>query len=484
MSESTQPLYTEKDIYDLVKHFQGDALDAEKQVKEYLSLHGKDKLEKDSVPSRPRFDQRLYENGPFTLFNDEVYSSMASGGSALMQWLPVGTIKSRVSHVQHLNWVAPEGFDGSTQTYPEWLASNGIIDECGYGPSTSWSGFTWQHTGGSFSWTTGTMKPYEDGGIRYYEQQNAYMLRGVNNGMRIDNDKDFAISRILYSSEQHLDYVLHYGDLSNSNMEWDGLDQIIRPGYVPSRAISGTPSWAEPIVANGAGLSVSQVLTAIRIAVRRIVGRAMDRNWGINAGDMVVYMSRTMWDNLAEHVAAGAAHKYTNTYGFEGKMNFDVFDRRYREARQGGAYGHGTLILDGGIAVPVICSSSMGDNSTSGGNASVTGDIYILTRRAGGMDLLQQQFLDWTNLDYPAIGENQIAIQGGLLRTGYVQESNKCYYYYAEMQGRVSSFMQPMQARIMNVTVPTLGESENESSAFFMQDFYGKQPSGILTPTF
>lgn len=438
---------------------------------------------KDTVPSRPLYGSRIFENGPFSLIDNDLFSNIASGGSAIMRWIPTATMRSRRSHVAHLDWVAPEGYLGDT-TYPEYLA--GIsIGECGYGPSTVWSGFSYQMSSGSFSWTTTSMRPYEDGGLHYYEEMPVYAVRGENLNMPvISSDAEWAIARVIHIMETHLDFVLKHGDRANSEMEFDGLDVIVRPGFVASHIYgTGTPTWADPVFFNGAALNdAGTLLRKIRAIIRLIRKRARDRNWTLAPSDMVLYMGTTMWDQLSEFVAMGAAFQYTNTYGFTGEQSFRDFRAEYRETRQGGV-GFGTIDIDG-TPVPVLTDSNLGAGTTldtgSGGVDAITGDIYILTRRAGGMSFLMQEYLDWGDLDYPAKNrENHFLLQGGLVRSGWVEESNKCYYYYGEMVGRLICTMLPMQGRLTNVTIPVLDVLEHEAAAFWNPDFYAFRAQGV-----
>ena len=450
-------------------------------------------IRKDSMPAegRPLYDGRMHENGPFGYIDQEITSHVVSGGSPLMQWIPSRNIKDRFNHVAHLDFIAPEGFTGE-ESYPAWLRSI-EIGECGYGPSTAWSGFAYQQPGGSFSWSTSMMKTYEDSGIKYYEEQPIRRLRGSMAGMPIATDKEWAVARILFAMETHLDYVLKHGDRQNSDMEWDGLDQIIRTGYVASRIYgSGTPGWADPIVVNGATMTTAgTVLQSIRALIRRILNRIRARNWSLSQGDLVVVMPQTMWDNLAEFIAAGGMHNYTGaTFGFAGEMNVADFERRLSATKTGGL-GFGTLNVDG-MDIPVMTDTNMGANSqfNPGGGAvdAITGDIFILTRRAGGMTFLEQQYVDWNTLDYPAINEDKFALQNGIVRAGWVTEANKCYYYYGEMAGRMVCTMLPLQARINNVSIPTLDSLEMEGGAFYTKDFYafngsqGGEGSVLLNP--
>lgn len=462
-------LYSEQDLYQIMEKSGIDAASRQSVVR-----YVQDTSRKDAMPVAGRVPgHRMYEDGPFSQLEDEITSLYIDGGSPLMNWLPSRKITSRFERVSHLEWIAPEGYDGS-HPYPDWLASLTIPD-CGYGPSTSWSGFTYQQTGGQFSFTTGMMKPWEDGGSRYYEDSPIYQMRGPNR-QDISDDKEWAVARVLLVMQQHLDYVLKHGQRANSNMEWDGLLEQIQPGYVQARVIgSGIPHWADPVYTNGAVLTtIMGLLQTIRYTVRRLRNRAGDRQWSIQMGDMVVLMPSVFWDIIAETVAAGGMYAYTNTPGFNGQMTFREFREELRSIKSGGL-GFGTMDVDGDL-IPILTDRNMGYNVTIDDTVDVpgyVGDVMVLTRRAGGMTLLEQQYVDWTQLDYPAINEEQFALQQGQVRAGWITESNKCFYYYAEMAGRVVVRMMPLQAAITNVmlALPN-GMAANEGGMFWNPDFY------------
>lgn len=454
-------------ISELLKSTGGDVVNTD-GIARYL---------KDTMPAGGRATSGfLYEgNSPFGLIATDPISQVVTGGSPLINWLPSRYINDRFEYISHLEWVAPEGFDGS-QTYAEWLATI-ELDECAGGPATDWSGFQYQIEGGRFRWQTKMMTPYKDGGTKYYEGQPIYTLRGSNIGQPLASDREWAIARLFLAMQQHYDYVAAYGDRANSNMEWDGLDTILRAGYVQNHRVgSGVPHWADPIIVNGIAISdVAGALVAVRQVVRRILKRIRVRNWQLVPGDMVIRMPGALWDNIAEHVAAGAMYKFTNEYNFDGKMDFPAFVAEYNRVRTGGL-GWGNITVDG-TQIPVMADDTMGMNVTidPGGDDTpgIAGDIQVLTRRVNGMVLLEQQFTDFTKLNYPTNGlENIVQMPQGHVRAGWVTEANACFYYYAEMAGRIASYMQPMQGVIRNIVVPTLGENENESGAFYSPDFY------------
>jgi hypothetical protein len=479
--EQVSPVFTVEQVTAIMKHL-GVPVENLGSVTGQMASHRKDTM---PAEGRPALAGRLYDNGPFGLAVNDVISSVVTGGGPLMNWLPSNKMKARVDTVSHLEWVSPEGFDGSTETYQEWLAGLEITD-CDYGPSTQWSGFSYQMTGGHFSWKTEMMKVIQDGGLPYHERQPIYTTRGSSPGIVLSSDKDWAVARLLLMAEQHVDFILKHGRAANSQMEWDGLETIIQPGYVQGKIFgTGIAHWANPLWVNGSAITTAgEALTQIRLVVRSLRNRAAQRGWTINAGDQVVLMSKTMWDNIAEAIAAGGMYAYTNEFGFNGEMSYRDFRAEYRDTKTGG-FGFGTIDVDG-QQIPVLVDPNMGTfveitDAEAAVTPAVNGDIYILCRRANGMNLLEQQYVDFTDLSIPP-GMNDFVMNGGNIRAGWVTEANACYYYHLEMMGRMVTYMQPLQGRINNVTIPILGEMEHETGYAYTEDFYARKENGILTP--
>lgn len=451
------------------------------------SAHRKDTLTPQPDGSYRSDTGWLYQNGPFSLLEDDPLSLVIAGGSPTLRWLPTRLYTERYTSVGHLEYVAPEGYDGST-SYREWLASV-EIPECDYGPTTVWNGFEYRVDGGSFSWQSPvvTIKDFGRGGQRDFEKSPVYTVRGPNAGrLAVNNDADWGVARALIAAEQHLNYVVLYGDRRNSPMEWDGIDTIMTPGYVQARTIgAGTPHWANPYVMNGANLSTpEEILTAIRIVVRRLRQRASDRNWTLNAGDIAVVMPASFWSYLAEALAKNG--------GYSGVPVSEYRDFIAEMQRlNGNGDGYGVLSVEG-FNVTVIPDSTMGSNVTiNPGDAEqsfgVVGDIYILVRRAGGMTMWEQQYLDWNAFDYPA-DDDVFSILGGVARSGWKELNKKCFQYFVEMEGRLVCSFLPLQGRINNVVIETMSQNEVEGGMFWQQDFYafdgrrGGSGQALLTP--
>lgn len=421
----------------------------------------------------------LYQNGPFSA-SDDLISSAIAGGSPILNWIPSRGVTHRFDNIAHLEWVAPDGFDGSTD-YRTYLA-NLNIEDCDYGPHFVWSGFEYEQQGGRWSFTSPVLG-INDFGVRDYENSPIYTVRGDMIGVALNTDADWATARALIGLEQHMNYNIIYGDRQNSVMEMDGIDTVIQQGYVQNHRVGpGTPHWADPLVANGAAINTpAELLTTIRALIRKLRTRALARNWSVAANDMIVLMPAAMWPYVADAQASGAFAAFT---AWSGVSSMDMTPRDFLAERQrvtSGGLGFGIIDIDG-QPVAVVPDANLGRNVTidpGGVNEApgVSGDIYILTRRAAGMQLLEQQYLNWDELSYPtnAINsgnESTFTLFNGLVRAGWKVLNNKCFQYYVEQSGRLTSMFQPMQARINNVTLETLLESEMEAGAFWSPDFY------------
>lgn len=198
-----------------------------------------------------------------------------------------------------------------------------------------------------------------------------------------------------------------------------------------------------------------------------------------------------MWPYIADAAASGGMSGYFDD-SFVGNMTWRDFNSE-RSRITNGYFGHGFLDVDN-TPVPVIADGNIGKNITfdeggAGETSMVAGDIMVLTRRAGGMTFLEQQYIDWSKFKTPAEDQgNTFTLMNGMIRGGWKNVNNECFQYYVKAGGRLATYFQPMQGRINNVMLETLLENENEAGAFWSQDFYafdgvrGGQGSGILSP--
>ena len=432
-------------------------------------------LEKDGVPPSNGLSPfltngLLYRDGGFwSLCVDEVISDVVQGGSTLMQWIPARGVDTVQSNVAHLAWVGPDGFTGS-QTYMEYLAGLADPGDCSYGPSDDWNGFEYTHQGYTVSRTSPTLTPM-DWGERYCDRQPVLRVRGDSAGVNLSNDAEWALAKAGIGLENHLNWNIIYGDPTIAKYTYDGLDVIIQPGWVASKLIGpGQAVFSDPLVVNGVGLTTpTAILTTIKGMVRKIRARASQRGYQLTPNDSAIVMPTAIWTYIADAIALGLLMAVAPST-IQVNITPEGFQRERDRITQG-FYGFGFIPVDG-IPVPVIVEDTMGANVTLvGGAAGVTGDIFLLTRYFKGITILEHQYFNWNALgDYPAVDE--VILQNGMLRTGWVTEANKCFYYYTEMNGRLLSTFQPLQGRINNVTVATILENENEAGNPGSQDWY------------
>ncbi len=429
-------------------------------------------LEKDAVPMPALNRGILYNTGGFwSGCTDTVIADVANGGSPLMQWLPTRGVDTVQSNVAHLAWVGPEGYTGE-ESYLDYLAGLAQQDDCGYGPSDDWNGFEYAHSGHSISRSSPTLKPVHFGG-KYCERQPIMRVAGNNAGINIENDAEWALAKATIGLESHMDWNIIYGDPAIAQYTYDGLDKIIRPGWVASKAMgSGQVLFSDPLFINGASLTTPKAIyEKVKWMVRKIRKRATDRGYTLTANDYALVMPSAIWTALSEAIAAGALVTQVDTTTTTLFISPEDYDRQLTRVRSG-FFGFGFIPVDG-VPVPVIIEDLLGSNVTMpNDDPAVTGDIYLLTRFFRGITILEHQWLNWNAFQgYPTNGTERI-LEGGMFRSGWVMEANKCFYYYIETEARLLTTWQPFQGRIIDVTVATEEANDNESANFASPDFY------------
>ena len=433
-------------------------------------VQGNDQFSRSVLVGPYSSDNKIYPTGPFSWQHNDFISDVVPDGNAISAWISTdGTVETHYETVGHLEWVAPAGWGGSN--FSSFLA-NQEIGECEFGSGTKYAAYTYQISYGTFSKSTDTFKIIPNVLVnREYKNSPTYHMfkRGNNAGLPLENDIDFQLARMALDAKNHYEWNLIYGDLSNSNQEWDGLDVMLDTGYVAAHPISGFSNvyqFVDPIVVDGSVLATVQaVIQEMRHMVREMRRRASIRKLGIMAGDHSFFMSSAHWQAIAE-VLAVEGLIVGNTYN-----STDVVERRLAELMGDGTVGQ--FPVDG-RPVPVFCVDELATNTNS--NTTATGTIFLLMRSIGGENILVQQPIDFTNVQKlfttPVAGVSINVGLGGLARYGSVAENSTCWYYFCEMGGRLVSRYQPFQGRINSVTVPLHGVYRTEASTY-TDNFYG-----------
>ena len=413
---------------------------------------------------------KLYDSGPFTWRDEDIISDVTTAGSPIMQWMPTTDgYRTKYQPVSHLEAIAPAGFDGTD--YFAFLAGQDIA-ECEYGPGTKFNTFQYEVTGGEFSVSTDTFKINPSFALSQdYERSPHFRVRGPNQGLPLDNDVDFGTAAAALHAQRHLNIVMLYGDETNSDLEWDGLDTILTSGYVSARLISGSggsANFADPVIRSASSFAtIGTFVEELREMIRYLRTRFSLRQLDVADGDQVICMCRPAWNAVAEYLAT---HSYVTSYISSSSSVITTpadADARLERLLTGGM-GYGAFNVDG-RPVPVLIDDNL-DTATGTSTTSVS-DVYVLTRRIGGEVILEQQFLNYEDAlrRYPiqnSWSTDSALGLGGIMRYGWVQENAKCVYYFAEMAGRMVSRAQPYQGRFTSLTVPLNSAYPVESNTY------------------
>lgn len=435
-------------------------------------------------------------HGIFSHYVDDIISDLASGGSALLRWLPARGVNTWNEHIGHLSFVTAEGYDGST-SYMAHLVGQDEVGECDFGDGADYQVYEYSHTMHRMSFSNKSKPFSRTVGMSQHKKMSRKYLRGARAGMNIESERDWVLAMLVERLEGHQSWNAWYGDpaapaAGNGNM-YDGLNNLITNGWVRSKMIgSGAGTWTDPIVVNGVPLdTLKKQVRMIRAVASKIIERMRDRGYTPNSNDMAIAMSGPHWRALSEAIATGALVTLFDS-SVDLSVTPEVVQRELMRVRSGGL-GAGTIEVSG-VQIPILIDNMLGHNTTlSTGEPGVTGDIYVLTRFYRGMTVLEHQYLDWSQIPTQAPdGERNVPVlqQGNMIRTtwGYTDTARTCWWYGMEMWGRITPLMMPLQARINDVTVEAWLDDELESGNYAHPNWYGYegQESGagtsLITP--
>lgn len=411
----------------------------------------------------PNSDYKLYQDGPFSWQDEDLIADFVTAGSPTIRWIPTVAISSGEKNavVSHLEWIAPNNWDGNA--YSTYLAGLDIAD-CGYGPDMKWNGFQYQIPTGQASVTTKTFNRLTEALPYDYKRSPRYKYRGRQLDYPIDNDVDFHLAMMAEHIQKHAAWVLNFGDITNqARMEFDGLDKLLTSTYVTNHLVpgsTGVPSgYSSPLIVDGTTIGdIAALILKVRKMVRVLRNRASKRMMAISPNDMAIRMPLLLWQKIAEYLAV--------------KGQLDGINRTHipadAETRLDALLSNPAWSIDG-QTVPVLIDDDMASLSSN----TVTTDIQILTRRIGNMVILQQEYVDWRTVRYRnGLEANQVMSDnigfgmGGIVRTGWIEENAKCFYFFAEMMGRLISMSQPNQGVITSFSFTVDPEDELEGTTY------------------
>lgn len=423
--------------------------------------------------------------GVFSYQVEDVISSVIRQDSPLLRWLPVVPTTVWNEKVAHLTAVFGKDFDGS-ETYLDFISASNDPAECEYGEG----GMDFQTIEYSIvphrittSNKNNPLNRFDFGGVSQWQKQPILRFRGDDAGLAIQNDAEWALAMLGRDMEEHVNWCSWHGDadIPSTKGMFFGLDSIIREGYVAARAEGKGDAtiFTDPDVYSGVAIDTPQkLLTLLRNSVRRTAKRLRDRGGIPQGDDMVIFMPPDIWEECAEVLAAGYFDNRTVT-NIEFHNTPEVFNRM-KEQYMNGGLGMGYLPVFGVGNVPIMTDTNLGVSTTSlNGKNAVTGDIYVLTKRFRGMNILEIQYMNWNALGEVPIGNSNTnhqylpeAYQNGVFRGSWVEVNSNCFYYGMESWMRIVSRMQPAQVKITDVTIEVDREGYMEAGSYTHQNFY------------
>lgn len=447
-------------------------------------------LEKDNVNDPTNGAGRLYSvnGGLWPYVEGEVISSLMRGTDKLSAWLPVRGVDYRYEQIKHLVYVGPADFTGE-DSIATYLNDIGDPDACDFSEiGTQFNGFTYQIPMSPLKFKGKDTLTRRDGGLRNFINDPMQIVRGENMGLSIATDEQWILGRFAYVLEEIYSWINWFGNAATISNTYDGIAEIIRPGYVQSHIVGpGQADFgADPIFVSGLGIGgdPATLLSTIQTYAQLVLNRAKDRGFPLAETDVAIWMSPAHWELLSDYMAKNGYFKHdmvqTDITVFQ---TVDGIQAQLRAIRTGGAYGEGFIELPTStFRLGVITENKLGVNRTytdddDNVHNAVVGDIYILTRRFMGMNILEHQYLNWDLLRDPGTGLrprylDEYIEQNGMFRRGWIVENNTCWVPFVESEHRIVTRYQPLQARITDITVETLRPNYIEAASFVHPDWY------------
>jgi len=457
-----------------------------------------------AVPTFQNYPTQSYMfNSPKTLFTEcasDPMSLMLKGGNALNRFIPTTRKNTWNENVAHLSYALPTGYDGS-QSYTDFNNAKGVIEACnfaGAGMKIDICEYDIPYSRFTFSSKDDPLMAGGMGGISYCDKFDRFPVRGSEfMGLRFDNDEAWVMSGLAYYSENHMNWnVLHGNSLLGNvgNGQSDGLLELFTPGYVASRKIGlGSCVGEDPLIINASSkVTANSILLLLNDVVRRIIERHINAGHTPAQGDIGIAMHPEMWVFLAETLASGEPYtRVTGNTQIAYNTSDDAWQRRYQEYTTGG-FGIGSYQY-GAYQLPIIPEDRLGVqatvlNASDVEIAAVTGNILVISRRFGSMNILENQYVDFRQVPLPTFMDSAVLMDGLFLQT--YETVGSCWHMNMEAKCRLVTKMQRLQGRINNVTVPIRGDIIYESPSELSKEFWAYEGAlahagvAILSPAF
>lgn len=286
-------------------------------------------------------------------------------------------------------------------------------------------------------------------GLRGCDVEPIYRIRGPMANTRIDNDREWQLALAGQVAKQNFERVMIIGNNTVTSWHFDGLQQLINTPIYDARTGLRCEDVEPEIYAWGSSAMSANICDVVSALVRKLRWRGSFLG-GIAQPDMALVMTRLMRDALIDYTACGCG-PCSGTTGFQ----IDALEARRERARlaTGGTFGEGIFEVDG-VPVSIVTNDWIPQTSTAPYFCS---DIYVLTRRVGGLRVFYGQFQDFAKTLKGVPVENLVfgaRVTDGGRFLSYSKSVNECFNETVLFKPRLKLIAPWLQGRITNVCAP------------------------------
>lgn len=391
--------------------------------------------------------------GLFDLCSDaDLMSLTFEGSSQFLDWL--GWERSSVCRIKKnfITYVAPSGTAAGEPT------SAVTADPCD-DPTTVEFGvcdFTLEDFGRLRK--AGPIRDVTMNDVRLCDAQPRYRLDGTPITDDMEYDMVLANEVIL----QDLKRLVITGNAATPG-EWDGLEHLVKTGYVNSRGLhcrsmdSNVIDWNANSLDGGAGITwngqalgtgydfIDVLLAVFRRVKQRIEWAPPLAAQGLQVGDIALVLPSHYIDCILNfytcwRVCPGQQYNENNLNSLEA--------RNFRNTLDGGKFGAGHITLHG-FDIPLLPY----DWGLIKGPTRF--DAYLLVSQVGNIKTLQGQYLDLASVPSKTGGLWDVT-DGGRMLT-WLNQDQTCFERVVEFRPRMLGWAPFLQTRFMDLKCPTPG---------------------------
>lgn len=277
-------------------------------------------------------------------------------------------------------------------------------------------------------------------------------------GTRIMDEKQWDLLTTAKALTDSLHTALVVGNKASSTAQFDGLQRLIKTGYVD--AVTGDactsmdsivinynsniacPADASPpsgVTWNGQAVSPANLMQLIEAAVGQVIHRIQMSRLGQPVEGNMVMVIPASW--IDEVIDCYICSKYCNNNAL-GLSTPEARDQRDRILQ--GGFNQGVLRIRG-INIPIL-----GYDYGNINNAGTLADIYILTNAISGTPFMRLQYKDMRNA-VKYLNAGSYATDNGKILITPANQVGTCSYYIEETQPRLIMRAPWAQIKITNV---------------------------------